>query len=57
MTAPNKERGTFGKQDVGPVPAITAAERHRAALTVAEKCPDDAALVLAMLGLADAGGR
>lgn len=47
------DRGTFGKQDVGPVPVITEDERHRARLTVVEKAasPADALAALAMLGL------
>ncbi|MFJ9387741.1 hypothetical protein ACIRON_02905 [Nocardioides sp. NPDC101246] len=55
MTTNNRDRGTFGKQDVGHIPVTTEDERHRARLTVVEKAasPADALVALGMLGLLD----
>lgn len=54
MTARKDLPGAFGSHNIIQVPDVTEAERHRARLAVVEKCPDDARLMLAMLGLGGA---
>lgn len=51
MTARTDRPGAFGSSSIITYPDTTEEERHRARLTVVEKCPDDAPLMLAMLGL------
>lgn len=54
MTARKDLPGAFGSQNIIHVPEVTDEDRHKARLTVVEKCPDDARLMLAMLGLGGA---
>ena len=54
MTAMKDLPGAFGSHAPITVPETSEEERHRARLTVVEKCPQDARLMLAMLGLGGA---
>jgi hypothetical protein len=53
MTARRDLPGAFGSHNVISIPDVTDEERHRARLTVVEKCPDDAPEMLDALGLLD----
>lgn len=54
MTARKDLPGAFGSHNIITFQEVTDEERHKARLTVVEKCPDDARLMLAMLGLGGA---
>lgn len=54
MTARKDLPGAFGSHNIITYRETTEEERHRARLAVVEKCPDDARLMLAMLGLGGA---
>lgn len=54
MTARKDLPGAFGSHNIITFQEVTDEERHRARLTVVEKCPHDAAEMLDMLGLGGA---